>query len=354
MKVLLDTQWFAPRTGGIETFVATLAEQLSVRHGMDVTVLCRNPAPASVDAGRPYRVVRTPDERALREEVLRADRVLYSAARLRALPLHLRHRRPYGAIVHGLPEPHQDRGAARVRRTARELAARQLFRRGARVIAVPSAFMAARMPTAARVLPNSVRTDVFQDLSGARRGALYVGRITPGKGIEVLLAAWMHLSLSGRLEAVPEEHRRLTVVGHGAFTAEYHRAVLDSPAMSGVQVQAAVTDPVRLNRLMNEHAVGVVPSTGPEAFGIVGLELQAAGCAVLATHAGGLPEAVGDGALLVEPGDVEALADALERSLQDAALRADLAARGRANARRFTAEAMGDRYAELLADPTLW
>lgn len=177
--------------------------------------------------------------------------------------------------------------------------------------------MAARMPTAARVLPNSVRTDVFQDLSGARRGALYVGRITPGKGIEVLLAAWMHLSVSGRLEAVPEEHRRLTVVGHGAFTAEYHRAVLDSPAMSGVQVQAA-------------------------------------GCAVLATHAGGLPEAVGDGALLVEPGDVEALADALERSLQDAALRADLAARGRANARRFTAEAMGDRYAELLADPTLW
>ena len=114
MKVLLDTQWFAPQTGGIETFVATLAEQLAVRHGMDVTVLCRNLAAASVDAGRPYRVVRAPDAAQEREEILRADRVLYSVARLRALPVHLRHRRPYGAIVHGLPEPHRDRGPARV------------------------------------------------------------------------------------------------------------------------------------------------------------------------------------------------------------------------------------------------
>lgn len=354
MKVLLDTQWFAPRTGGIETFVATLAEQLAVRHGLDVTVLCRNSAPPAVDAGRPYRVVRAPDEATQREELLRADRVLYSVPRLRALPLHLRNRRPYGVVVHGLPEPHQDRGVARVRRAAREVAARQVFLRGARVIAVPSAFMAARMPKAARVLPNSVRTDVFRDLAGERRGALYVGRLTAGKGVEVLLAAWWHLAQTGRLDAVPPEHRRLTVVGHGAFTPEYRREVLDSPAMAGVQVRAAVTDPDALNGVMNEHAVGVVPSTGPEAFGIVGLELQAAGCAVLATRAGGLPEALGDGALLVEPGDVEALADALERSLTDTALREDLVARGRTNALRFTAEAMGDRYAELLTDPTLW
>jgi glycosyltransferase involved in cell wall biosynthesis len=44
---------------------------------------------------------------------------------------------------------------------------------------------------------------------------------------------------------------------------------------------------------------------------------------------------VGDAALLVEPNDVDALADALERALTESELRAQLVARGREQVRKF-------------------
>ena len=59
-----------------------------------------------------------------------------------------------------------------------------------------------------------------------------------------------------------------------------------------------------------------------EGFGHPPFEAMAAGVPVVTTRAGALPEAVGDAALLVDPTDVDALADALGRVLDDPALRA--------------------------------
>jgi glycosyltransferase involved in cell wall biosynthesis len=56
----------------------------------------------------------------------------------------------------------------------------------------------------------------------------------------------------------------------------------------------------------------------------------------VAAAAGALPEAAGDAALLVDPLDVEALADALGRILRDESLRAGLVERGRARVERYT------------------
>jgi glycosyltransferase involved in cell wall biosynthesis len=73
-----------------------------------------------------------------------------------------------------------------------------------------------------------------------------------------------------------------------------------------------------------------------EAFGLVYLEAMQAGAPVVGTRAGGLCEFVEDEteALLVPPGDAAALAVALERAATDGALRARLAAGGRAVAAR--------------------
>jgi glycosyltransferase involved in cell wall biosynthesis len=77
---------------------------------------------------------------------------------------------------------------------------------------------------------------------------------------------------------------------------------------------------------------------------------MAAGVPVVATAAGAIPEVVGDAAELVAPGDVSALAGALERVISDEALRARLVSAGHARVARFTwagaAGAMSELYSQ--------
>jgi glycosyltransferase involved in cell wall biosynthesis len=72
-----------------------------------------------------------------------------------------------------------------------------------------------------------------------------------------------------------------------------------------------------------------------EPFGLVLAEAQACGVAVVSSDGGGAPEVVGDAGLLVPSGDVAALRDAIAALLADEPRRAELAARGRAQAERI-------------------
>ncbi len=72
-----------------------------------------------------------------------------------------------------------------------------------------------------------------------------------------------------------------------------------------------------------------------EGFGLPPLEAMACGAPVVSSNAASLPEIVGDGGLLVDPSDVGALAEAMRAVLSNDALRADLRARGIAQAARF-------------------
>ncbi len=92
-----------------------------------------------------------------------------------------------------------------------------------------------------------------------------------------------------------------------------------------------------------------------EGLGIALLQAQAAGVPVVASRAGGMPEAVHDGVtgFLVEPGDVPALTNALRRLLDDPALRERMGAAARTRVlERFSVDAMVDGnlavYRELL------
>jgi glycosyltransferase involved in cell wall biosynthesis len=75
-----------------------------------------------------------------------------------------------------------------------------------------------------------------------------------------------------------------------------------------------------------------------------------AGVPVVATRAGSLPEVLGDGALLVEPGDTDGLAGALERCLADASMRRALVAAGSAWVARFSWESCGAGLEQLYRD----
>jgi glycosyltransferase involved in cell wall biosynthesis len=75
-----------------------------------------------------------------------------------------------------------------------------------------------------------------------------------------------------------------------------------------------------------------------EGFGFPVLEAMLCGTPVLCSNTSSLPELAGDAALLVDPLDVNAIADGLRRLNDDAALRDDLRARGYAQAAKFTWE----------------
>jgi glycosyltransferase involved in cell wall biosynthesis len=97
----------------------------------------------------------------------------------------------------------------------------------------------------------------------------------------------------------------------------------------------------------------VQPSTTTEAFGMAIIEAMAAGCAVVATAAGGQAEILEDGisGLLVEPGDPQALAGAICRVLGDHQLRRQLQESARARLRaRFALDVTTARQEAFFAE----
>jgi len=73
-----------------------------------------------------------------------------------------------------------------------------------------------------------------------------------------------------------------------------------------------------------------------EGFGLPPLEAMACGTAVVTSNTSSLPEVVGDAAWMVDPLDIAALAEAMQRLLSDQILRQELVRRGAVQAQRFT------------------
>lgn len=84
-----------------------------------------------------------------------------------------------------------------------------------------------------------------------------------------------------------------------------------------------------------------------EGFGLPVLEGQAMGRPVITSNISSLPEAAGEGALLVDPYSVDEIRAAIVRVVADAGLRASLVEKGLKNVERFRPEAIAARYAEI-------
>ena len=96
------------------------------------------------------------------------------------------------------------------------------------------------------------------------------------------------------------------------------------------------------------NAVGVVFPSLEEGYGLPVLEGMAAGGPVVTSNRSSMPEVAGDAALLVDPLDAGAIADAMRRLLDDAALRCDLRRRGYAHAAGYSWRALTEQTWALL------
>ena len=158
---------------------------------------------------------------------------------------------------------------------------------------------------------------------------LYVGRILPLKGIDILI----------RAAAETEGRFRLLVVG-GDGKDEARKAELQSLAAGlGIADRVTFHDAVPHGRLplyYNAADVCVVPSYY-ESFGLVALEAMACGVPVIASRVGGLVETVRDGqtGYLVPWRCPEPFAERLELLLGNEPLRRSLGRMARLNVERF-------------------
>ena len=84
-----------------------------------------------------------------------------------------------------------------------------------------------------------------------------------------------------------------------------------------------------------------------EGYGLPPLEAMAQGCPVVTTTAGSIPEVCGDAARFVTPGDVDALAGAIDAVVSDRRVSAELIAAGRSRLTHFSWEDTGRAVAAL-------
>jgi glycosyltransferase involved in cell wall biosynthesis len=139
----------------------------------------------------------------------------------------------------------------------------------------------------------------------------------------------------------------LVLVGDGPDRALVRRLVACSPARERI-TEIGFVDHAAVPAVLASLDVLVLPSDYEE-MGSVLTEAMAAGLPVVASDVGGIPEVVrhGETGLLVPPGDVDALAAALDLLVGDPALRGRLAAGARARARAYSWPVLAGRVAEV-------
>ena len=373
-RVLLVTNDFPPRPGGIQAYLHALATRLPA--GELVVYAPAWPGAAEFDARQPFEVIRHPGTLMLPVPgVLRRAREIVAAHGCRAVwfgaaaPLAL-----LGPLLRAT-------GIERVVASthghevgwAMLPGARQALRRiGGSTDAVTyvsrytrGRFAAAFGPRAAlEHLPPAVDAELYRPDDAARAAirrryglgerpvVVCVSRLVPRKGQDVLV------------RALPAIRRRvpgaaLLLVGGGPYRERLRRLA----AEAGVPGQVVLTGSVPWEELPAHYAAGDVfampcrthgRGLDVEALGIVFLEAAATGLPVVVGRSGGAPETVDDGetGVVVDGRDVAGVAAATAGLLADRERAAKLGTAGRDRMRRdWRWEQRAARLAELLGTP---
>jgi phosphatidylinositol alpha-1,6-mannosyltransferase len=367
LRILVVTNDFPPRIGGINDYVDRLVRRLPPG---DVTVFTSSyPGAAAFDRSYPVEVIRLATEMMLpvpgvrrrlhallRER--RPDIVMFGAAwPLGHMGPAIRRKLgiPYGAFAHGL-----ELTAAMLPGVLRHIGRRASLLTAvsdwARRKLEPAFGWEGRMP----LLPSGIDTGHFRpDVSDAlvrERHALgtapvvcCVSRLVLRKGQDMLIRAWpaVHREVPGA---------RLLIVGHGPAEARL-RSLAQRTGVAGAVVFTGAVPYAELPAYFRAGDVFAMPCRARwfgldvEALGAVFLQGAAVGRPVVAGASGGAPEAVKDWetGLVVDPTTPDAIAGALIRLLHDPPLRDRM---GRAGAdwvhREWTWDVMAARLRGLL------
>ena len=183
-------------------------------------------------------------------------------------------------------------------------------------------------PARLRVIPHGARRIAAPAAPGHReRTILFVGAIQKRKNVTRLVQAFEQAALNWRL----------VLAGSNGFGAEETLQKIEmSPRRRDIDVLGYVSD-AALDDLYRRASIFAFPSLD-EGFGMPVLDAMAYGVPVLTSNVSALPEVAGDAALLVDPTDVQAIAQGLNQLTGDETLRGHFAQRGVARSREFNWE----------------
>lgn len=200
-----------------------------------------------------------------------------------------------------------------------------------------------KYPEKIKVVPNGINLEEFQTklskcecqsrvgLPSGKKIILFFGNLVAYKGPDILLKAFSIVKKS-------YPNVMLVYAGRGEIQAE----------LEDLSVKMGLNDSVKFTGFVEEelktlyyHSADIfcLPSvTMAEAFGIVNLEAMACGLPVVSSRLGGIPDIVQDGknGIIVEPGDIEALANALTKLLEDDKLRAKMSLEGKKMSKNYS------------------
>lgn len=369
-RLLLVTNDFPPRQGGIQSFLWEIVRRLPPDQ---IAVYCSNySGAAEFDRDLPFPVRRHPTGLLIPTPAARR-RVVAARSEFGSTSVWFGAAAPLGLLAPAL----RAAGAQRLVATthghevgwALLPGARQLLRRiaaGVDVVTYLGEYTRTRLARVMgeraqleRLTPGVDTTTFTPQTSGDSIRARYgvvgapvvvcVSRLVPRKGQDALIEAWP--AVRARVPAA-----RLLIVGGGRYADRLHRLARRHQVAETV----SFTGPVPFAQLPQHFAAGDVFAMpcrtrrlglDVEGLGMVFLEASATGLPVIAGDSGGAPDAVRDGetGYVLDGRDQNALADRLVQLLQDRELARSMGERGRHWVEAdWQWDTIADRLAELV------
>jgi glycosyltransferase involved in cell wall biosynthesis len=166
----------------------------------------------------------------------------------------------------------------------------------------------------------------------AQRYLLYVGTLQPRKNLERVVQAFERLCDRPQMADV-----QLVLAGKQGWLYESLFEQVNRAGLGERVIFPGYIPDDELPALLSAATAFVFPSLY-EGFGIPVLEAGGCGVPVITSNTSSLPEVAGDAALLVDPHDVDAIAEAMYRLVTDPELAEELRRRGKENVKRFSWE----------------
>ncbi|NQV00966.1 MAG: glycosyltransferase family 4 protein [Parcubacteria group bacterium] len=178
-----------------------------------------------------------------------------------------------------------------------------------------------------RPLGSNIRTDPY---------ILFIGRIETKKNIHGLIKAF------DLLKKKYQAPHKLILVG------PIPRSDLFDAKRSDIEFFGYVSEQKKQQLLKNAEMF-ILPSFY-EGFGMPILEAQASGCPVITSNVSSMPEVAGQGAILIEPKNIEQIAESMYKIINDSQLKKDLIEKGYENIKKFSWQKCAQETLEILTN----
>lgn len=289
MNILITSYFFKPHIGGIETITENLAKEF-VRFGHNVIIITTTPLDNTIEYDFPFKILRNPSHSVIFKTYKWCDIFVHSGISLKwTWPLILK-KKPWVVIYHQVYYQKGWKGYLK-----------KICSNFSYNIAVSNTSRKGYSLKNATVIYNSYNNSIFQNQNlYPRKNFIFVGAVTHDKGCHILIEAFE------KFKKETSSDYKLFIVGDSKEKKWFENQVSLLSSCNDI-IFVGNKSQEEVASILNNNKILIVPSTTPEAFGIITLEGLACGCIVIGSNKDGIEEALGGCGITFEKGDVNDL-----------------------------------------------